>query len=74
LHDTTRRAHAYAVTECRLMQLMKSDFHGLMETEPTLRAEIAEVAADRLRKGEWSSTDLGDMPDDEIRDQPLQGE
>jgi len=74
LHDTTRRAHAYAVTECRLMQLMKSDFHGLMETEPALRAEIAEVAAERLRQGEWSATDLGDMPDDEIRDQPLRGE
>jgi voltage-gated potassium channel len=71
LHDTTRRAHAYAVTECRLMQLMKSDFHGLMETEPTLRAEIAEVAAERLRQGEWSH---GDIPDDEIKDQPLRGE
>ncbi|MBT4169670.1 MAG: hypothetical protein HOE05_16140, partial [Rhodospirillaceae bacterium] len=49
----------------------KSDFHGLMETEPTLRAEIAEVAAERLRQGEWSH---GDIPDDEIKDQPLRGE
>ena len=74
LHDTQRRAHAYAVTECRLMQLMKSDFHGLMQSEPKLREEIAEVAAERLRRGEWARNDLGDMPDEELRDQPSQGE
>ena len=74
LHDTHRRAHAFALTECRLMQLMKSDFHGLMETEPHLRAEIAAVAAERLRHGEWSQGDLGDMPDEELRDQPREGE
>ncbi len=73
LHDTHRRAHAFAVTDCRLMQLMKSDFHGLMETEPALRQEIAEVAAERLRQGEWAAGDVGDMPDEEIRDQPTEG-
>ena len=68
LQDTHRRAHAYAVTECRLMQLMKSDFHGLMETEPDLRREITEAAAERLAQGEWSVGELsqGDMPDEEI--------
>ena len=71
LLDTQRRAHAYAVTECRLMQLMKSDFHGLMETEPELRQEIAAVAAERMRQGEWSH---GDIPDEELRHQPWEGE
>ncbi len=71
LQDTHRRAHAFALTECRLMQLMKSDFHGLMEAEPKLREEIAAVAAERLRESEWSH---GDIPDEEIRDQPIQGE
>mgnify|MGYP005646622011 CR=1 FL=1 len=69
LQDTHRRAHVFAVTECRLMQLMKSDFHGLMETEPTLRREIAEVAAERLRQGDWATADVGDIPDEEIREQ-----
>ena len=71
LHDTQRRAHAYALTECRLMLLMKSDFHGLMETEPKLRREIAEVAAERLSKGDWSH---GDIPDEELQNRPLEGE
>ena len=70
LQDTQRRAHAYALTHCRLMQLMKSDFHGLMETEAQLREEISAVAAQRLRDREWSH---GDMPDEELRDQPLEG-
>jgi len=55
------------------MQLMKSDFHGLMEAEPKLREEIAAVAAERLRAGEWSNGDQGDMPDEELRDQPSPG-
>ncbi len=71
LQDTHRRAHAFALTECRLMQLMKVDFNGLMETEPKLRQEIA---AERLGQGEWSHGDLGDMPDEELRDQPSEGE
>ena len=71
LHDTERRAHAYALTECRLMLLMKSDFHGLMETEPTLRQEIAAVAAERLAKGEWSQ---GDISDEELQNKPREGE
>ena len=71
LHDAERRAHAYALTECRLMLLMKSDFHGLMETEPTLRQEIAAVAAERLAKGEWSQ---GDISDEELQNKPREGE
>ena len=63
LQDTQRRAHVFAVTECRLMQLMKSDFHGLMETEPTLRREITKVADERLARGEWAH---GDMLDEEF--------
>jgi len=74
LHDTQRRAHVFALTECRLMQLMKVDFHSLMETEPKLREEIAEVAAERLRQGEWSQGDLGDMPDEELHNQSSQDE
>ena len=67
LRDTHRGAHVFAVTECRLLQLMKIDFQGLLETDPSLRAEIAKVADERLREGEWSHVD---MPNEEVRNQP----
>ena len=51
LRTAPRIAHVFAVTECRLLQLMKSDFHSLMETEPSLRAEITKVVNERLQKG-----------------------
>lgn len=67
LRDTHRGAHVFAVTECRLLQLMKIDFRGLLETDPSLRAEIAKVADERLHEGELSH---GDMSDEEFRNQP----
>ena len=67
LRDTHRGAHVFAVSECRLLQLMKIDFQGLLETDPSLRAEIAKVADERLREGEWSHVD---MPNEEVRNQP----
>jgi voltage-gated potassium channel len=63
LQETRRRAHARSVTDCRLMQLMKNDFHGLMETEPVLRQEIATVAAERL--AQQAAMD-GDITEDEM--------
>ncbi|MDP6344545.1 MAG: cyclic nucleotide-gated ion channel [Alphaproteobacteria bacterium] len=63
LYDTQRRAHAFTLTECRLMLLMKTDFHGLMETEPQLREEVAAVARERLRDREWAE---GDIAEEEI--------
>ena len=66
LRDTHRGAHVFAVTECRLLQLMKIDFQGLLETDPSLRAEIAKVADERLHEGEWSRVD---MPTEEARNQ-----
>ncbi len=67
LRNTHRGAHVFAVTECRLLQLMKIDFRGLLETDSSLRAEIAKVADERLHEGELSH---GDMSDEEFRNQP----
>jgi voltage-gated potassium channel len=67
LRDTHRGAHVFAVTECRLLQLMKIDFQGLLETDPSLRTEIAKVADERLHEGELSHVD---RPNEEVRNQP----
>jgi voltage-gated potassium channel len=67
LRDTHRGAHVFAVTECRLLQLMKIDFQGLLETDPSLRTEIAKVADERLHEGELSHVD---RPNEEARNQP----
>jgi voltage-gated potassium channel len=40
LNDTTRMAHIITLTDCRLLLLMKHDFHGLLEGEPKLRTEL----------------------------------
>ncbi len=47
-----RTATARALTRCRLMVLEADDFHGLMETNPDLRAAIERIAAERLEQSE----------------------
>jgi len=57
LHDTTRMAHIITLTECRLLLLMKHDFHGLLEAEPALRAALEAGGLARASQIDQSGRD-----------------
>ncbi|MEX2454077.1 MAG: ion transporter [Rhodospirillaceae bacterium] len=56
LESSARQATVTTLTECHLLRLDRSDFEGLMEAEPDLRAAILQ--ASRERAGSVESSEI----------------